>query len=92
MSTETEEQSWFEQGVEDCKTYYNSQYFSSGSRYIDPETAIKLFFANDQEQMLQVSRPLSRSRQKWIAGFRKQQITELAQLVVNKRKENAEKE
>lgn len=88
----TEEVNYFEEGVKFADEYYNSQAYSGGSRYIPPDVAAKLYFPPEEEQLLQVSRPMSKKRQKWIAGFRKRQIEILAQQVVDKRKENTEKE
>lgn len=81
----TDEESWFEQGIEAARNYYSSQAFAGGTDYIAPEVAIKLYLPPENEDLLQVARPMSKQRQKWIAGFRKEQLSILAKGIVEKR-------
>lgn len=87
MSIE-EDESWFEQGRRNAREYYGAQAFSGLTRYIEPEVAIRLFLPPEKEELLQIVRPISKHRQKWLAGFRKEQTTILAEMVVERRKEN----
>ena len=81
------EENYFEQGREDCKKYYESQAFAGLTRNVVPEQAIKLFWPPVEEQLVQMVMPMPKPRQKWIAGFRKEQTEMFAKLEVNQSKE-----
>ena len=63
----------FEQGVEACKQYYTSPNFAGFIRNITPELAMGLFLPPVEEQLVQMVMPLPKPRQKWLAGFKKEQ-------------------
>jgi len=74
MSQETtKEESFFEKGQRDCRAYYNSQAYAGLTRFVKAEEAIKLFWPPVDEMQIMVSTPLPKPRQKWIAGFKKEQ-------------------
>ena len=77
MSVDTE--NYFEQGQKQCREYYASQAFAGLTRNIKAEDAIKLFWPPVDEMLIMVSTPLPKPRQKWIAGFKKQQVELLAE-------------
>ena len=64
---------YFEEGRKACRTYYASQAFAGLTRSIKAEDAIKLFWPPVDEMQIMVSTPLPKPRQKWIAGFKKEQ-------------------
>lgn len=64
---------YYEQGREACRVYYKSQAFAGLTRNITAEEAVKLFWPNVDEQHIMVAMPLPKPRQKWIAGFKKEQ-------------------
>ena len=70
----TDEINYFEQGQSDCRAYYTSQAYAGLTRNIKAEQAMKLFWPNVEEAQVMISMPLPKSRQKWIAGFKKEQI------------------
>lgn len=70
----SDEVNYFEQGREACRQYYTSQAFASLTRNVKAEQAIKLFWPPVEEALIMVSTPLPKPRQKWIAGFKKEQI------------------
>ena len=63
--------------------YYYRVYFPAG--YIldaNPELVIRLFLPPVEEQLMQIATPLPKNRQKWIAGFKKEQTTILADMKI----------
>jgi hypothetical protein len=70
----------FKQGQKACREYYASQAFSGLTRAVKAEQAIKLFLPPVEEQLIQVAMPLPKPRQKWLAGFKKEQNTMIAEL------------
>ena len=74
-----EEENYFEQGQRAARGYYKSQAMAGLTRYIKPEEAIKLFWPNAEETLMMVSTPMPKPRQKWISGFRKEQMVILAE-------------
>lgn len=78
--TDMDSENHFEQGQKACREYYASQAFAGLTRGVKAEEAIKLFLPPVDEQLIQVAMPLPKPRQKWLAGFRKEQITVLAEL------------
>ncbi len=77
MTTEN----YYEMGREAAKMYYSntSQAFKGYTQNVRAEDAIKLFLASPPESLIMVATPLPKSRQKWIAGFKKEQTIILAQ-------------
>ena len=71
MNTDVE--NFFDQGRQAARNYYKSQAFSGLTRFISPEVAIRLFFPPVDEQLVMIAMPLPKNRQKWIAGFKKEQ-------------------
>lgn len=59
----------YEAGRQAHHEYYNSQAYSGLSRGISASDAIKLFFPNVEESMMQVSSPLPKKRREWIKGW-----------------------
>lgn len=66
-------ENYFERGKQNCREYFNSQAFAGLTRDIRAEEAIKIFWPPADEQLIQVSMPIPKPRQKWIAGFKKAQ-------------------
>ena len=60
---------YFEKGKADREVYFTSQGFASLSRNIKPEDAAKLFLPNEVEDMMQVTRPFSKSKREWLRGW-----------------------
>ena len=73
-------ENYFEQGQKACQAYYKSQAFAGLTRGVKADQAIKLFWPPTDEQLIMVSMPLPKPRQKWIAGFKKEQTAMLADL------------
>lgn len=71
MPVETD---YFKQGQKDCRTYYTTQAYSALAKKIQPEDAMKLFWPPENEMLTQISMPRPKPRQKWIAGFKKEQV------------------
>ncbi len=69
---------YFIKGKEDARAYYSSQALAGFTKYIKPEDAIRIYWPPVEESMMMVSSPLPKPRQKWIAGFRKEQLIILA--------------
>jgi len=67
-------------GEEAYKVYRESQAYAGLSRNIKPEDAIKLFFPNVEESMMQVSSPLPKNRRDWITGWKAAAKEELKEL------------
>lgn len=65
---------YFKQGQKDCRAYYHSQATMSLTRHVRPADAMKLYWPCETEMMSQMETPLPKPRQKWLAGFRKEQI------------------
>jgi hypothetical protein len=57
------------------EAYYNSQAYSSLSRFIAAEDAVKLFLPNTEESMTQMVMPLPKSKRDWIAGWKDAEAT-----------------
>jgi len=74
-----EEENYFEQGQSDARGYYSSQALAGLTRYIKPEDAIRIYWPPVEESLMMVSTPMPKSRQKWIAGFRKEQMIIMAE-------------
>jgi len=71
----------YKQGQKDARTYYGGQAFSSFTRNVRAEDAIKLFFPPVKEMMTQISMPLPIDRKEWLKGFKEQQATILCDRV-----------
>jgi len=76
------EHDYFVQGQTDCRAFYTSPTYAGFQKPMAPEIAMKLYWPNTEETHMMVSAPLPKPRQKWIAGFRKEQIIILAEQVV----------
>ena len=76
------EDSHYEQGRTDARGYYKSQALTSLTEFVTAEDAMKLYWPPVEESMMMVSMPLPKPRQKWIAGFKKEQIAIRAEHLV----------
>lgn len=63
------------QGAHACRVYYNSQMYSSLTKYIKADDAIKLFLPPVNEMLIQYAAPLPKDREEWLAGFKEEQLT-----------------
>lgn len=70
----------FKEGKSAAKYYYNAIYPSTKNKNVKAEDAIRFFLPPVEEQPVQISMPLPKARQKWIAGFKKEQIKILSEL------------
>ena len=73
---------YFKQGQRDARSYHASQAFTGLSRFLQAEAAMKLYWPPVEESMVMFSSPLPSPRQKWLAGFRQERLTILAEQVI----------
>lgn len=71
---------YFKEGQRAATYYYRVYYPAGYIRDANPELVIKLFLPPVEEQLMQISTPLPKNRKKWISGFKKEQITILANM------------
>ena len=76
-------------GVRAAQNYYHSQGFSSYTRNVRAEDAIKLYLPPVKEMLTQISSPLPKPRKDWIKGFKEEQANILAE--IQKENEQVEK-
>jgi len=74
QNKDTTQLSFFEQGRECCKGYYTSQAYAGLTRNITAELAIRMYLPPIEESLVQVAMPMPKDRQKWLAGFKKEQL------------------
>ena len=78
------EENYFEQGQKDCRILYTSQAYSSLSlKQMTAERAMVIFWPPVEEQLVQMVMPLPKPRQKWLAGFKKEQPIIMAEQKIN---------
>lgn len=78
----TEEIDYFKQGRKACRTYYTGQATSNLTKHVKAEDAMKLYWPPIEEYLSQISSPLPKPRQKWIAGFKKEQVIIKAEMQI----------
>ena len=61
-------------GAEAWRAFRDSDQFRQFDRDTPAEDAIRLFLPPENEDMMQVSRPLSKARRDWITGFNEARI------------------
>ncbi len=71
---------YYKDGQNAARHYYKSRYPAGYIKNVKAEDAIKIFLPPVNEQLVQIAMPLPKPRQKWIAGFKKEQITILADM------------
>jgi len=73
---------YFEQGQKDCRSYYTGQATTSLTVHVRAEDAMRLYWPCETEMMSQMATPLPKPRQKWLAGFKKEQIVIKAEMQI----------
>jgi hypothetical protein len=73
---------YFKKGQQDCRLYYQSQAYSSYTKSPRPEDAMRLFFPPENEMLSQMEMPRPKPKQKWLAGFKKEQIIIQAEMKI----------
>jgi hypothetical protein len=70
---------YFDQGKQNCTEYYNSHGFSSLTRNIRAEDAMRLFWPPVEEAMIMIERPLDKNRSEWLKGWK----TQFKEILIN---------
>lgn len=67
-----------EQGAVDWWRYKASRAYQQFNKDARAEDVMRLFWPPEREDMLQVTRPMSKQRRDWIAGFNKARAEDAA--------------
>lgn len=67
---------YYEQGRQAYRTLTCSVNYAWVSRDAPADVVIKFFLPGEQEDLLMISRPISKERRDWIEGFNNEKATE----------------